>query len=413
MERFRFLYIVVLFSSVALIETSALANPCETPKVPNDVLACARIHHPDLKNAKLSAEQSRDLEGVAGQIPNPEVESSGVFGKTLGDQQSEIALSLTQALELGGKRAARVEEAEARTGQVTLEALAAEARVLQELATELHRLRQIRTEKESIKEALGTFDKLISQYKSRPRLTPEQEVSLSVFSISKSDYIAKQTVVDEEEREILLEIKIATGLDLADRPDLLPKLPEKWPELQGQTAESSPRFKLADASVKIAEGSLERARAESWPDLKLGPAMQLVQDGPTRSNLLGFTVSFPLPLWNINGAGRAAAHKGVMSAEIIRETVRTEENAKRSEHLTAFRAAVKALTDGMSLAELHKKHTRMESLSFQGLISGALVIEAHRQMIDFQKTRHELELKAVQALWAVYAADGRISKESL
>lgn len=398
------------------LAASALADPCQAPNSANDVLACAKLRHPELQNARLGTEQSQDLERVAGQIPNPELDSKAVFGKTLGDEQSDIEVSLTQTLELGGKRGDRVREAEAKTAQVALEAAVTEAKVIQELAVTLHRLRQISAEKEANQETLSTFNKLIGQYQSRPRLNPEQEVSLSVFRISKSDYIAKQTVLEEEERDLLLAVKIATGLELGSRPALLPKAPEKWPELgapQLQAAEQSPRFKLADASVKIAEAQLDLAKGSSWPDLKIGPALQFEQDGPTRSQLFGVTLSFALPLWNVNGAGRAAAYKGIALAESTRSVIRTEENAKALEHLTAYRAAVKALTEGLSLSELHKRHSRMESLSFQGLISGALVIEAHRQMIDFQKTRHELELKAIQKLWAIYAAEGRISKESL
>ena len=44
-----------------------------------------------------------------------------------------------------------------------------------------------------------------------------------------------------------------------------------------------------------------------------------------------------------------------------------------------------------------KKHLRVDSYFRQGLASGGLVIEAHRQMFEFMQSQHEHENAAIEA----------------
>ena len=62
---------------------------------------------------------------------------------------------------------------------------------------------------------------------------------------------------------------------------------------------------------------------------------------------------------------------------------------------------------------MEKKHKNMESLFERGLIQSSLIIEAHRQMADFTESVNEQELRAVEALWSIYALEGRIPQEGL
>jgi hypothetical protein len=62
---------------------------------------------------------------------------------------------------------------------------------------------------------------------------------------------------------------------------------------------------------------------------------------------------------------------------------------------------------------MEQKHHNMESLFERGLISASLIIEAHRQMSEVIGTYHAQELRAIEALWSVYAMDGVMPKEAL
>jgi cobalt-zinc-cadmium efflux system outer membrane protein len=59
------------------------------------------------------------------------------------------------------------------------------------------------------------------------------------------------------------------------------------------------------------------------------------------------------------------------------------------------------------------KHKNMEELFERGIVSAALIIEAHRLMAEFAAEQNEQELKAIEALWSIYALQGKILEERL
>ena len=42
-----------------------------------------------------------------------------------------------------------------------------------------------------------------------------------------------------------------------------------------------------------------------------------------------------------------------------------------------------------------------------------MVIESHRQLIEFAKTRYDFELDTVEALWNIYKINGTLFSEKL
>ena len=63
--------------------------------------------------------------------------------------------------------------------------------------------------------------------------------------------------------------------------------------------------------------------------------------------------------------------------------------------------------------KLEKKHRKIESLFKRGIISTSLVIESHRQLIEFFNTRFEFENGATEALWNIYKLNGEIENKKL
>jgi hypothetical protein len=57
---------------------------------------------------------------------------------------------------------------------------------------------------------------------------------------------------------------------------------------------------------------------------------------------------------------------------------------------------------------LSKKRKEIETLFNQGLLSGRVVVEIHRQISDFVKTQNEQELSAIIALIRYHALDGKL-----
>jgi len=93
----------------------------------------------------------------------------------------------------------------------------------------------------------------------------------------------------------------------------------------------------------------------------------------------------------------------------VRLRLRSERERERARYEKAV-AALRALGGRKALRD---KHEQVEDFFERGLISSSLVIEAHRQMLDFTRSRHEHELAAVTALWRIRAIDGTILGEKL
>ncbi len=388
---------------------------CPLPKTPMDIVRCAQENHPEVKRQRLFYEQAEALPDAAGQIANPELEAETAFGNSLGDQKIDGKVSLVQPLGLGGTRSARVKEAEARAKQSESDLKVVQADIKVETVLKLHRLRQLLKEKALLDETLETFTKLVSQHRSRPRLTPDQEVSLSVFEMAKSDAAMKRSTLVQEEEEIEHFFHVSTGNSLNEISKALPETPTDWPETQETPLKqlASPKLARMIADHEYALAELDSARAASWPELKVGPMLLFQSDGPFNYRSYGFQLNLEIPLFSLNGGGRAYAHKGVAATEGSMALLRKEENHERGEQLKVYRSAVAAMKEALTPVALSKKHRRLEELSFRGLVSSSLLIEAHRQLTELERSRNEKEFQALRALWKIYQIDGRVFEESL
>ncbi|MCC7442681.1 MAG: TolC family protein [Bdellovibrionales bacterium] len=365
-----------------------------------------------MRSARLALEKAETLKSAAGQWANPEIEAEAGFGDSLGDQQIDAQVALVQPIDIGGRRSARVQEAEAQEKQAKADVRAAEADAVIETVTRLHRVRQIDLEKALLEEAAGAFSKLVTQYRRRERLTPEQEVSLAVFEMAEADNRLKLSALIQEESAIEHFFHIATGHGLEEIRKALPERPKSWPDVTEKgDISASPTLARLHADRDLALAELESARAHSWPEIGIGPMIQLQADGPIHQQLYGLQLRFELPVFSWNGGGRAHAHKSLAVSENAIAVKRAEETHERAEQVTIYRSAVKALKDALPTALLEKRHAEIESLSVRGLVSASLAIEAHRQRAELEMTRNEREVTAIRALWTIHKLDGRIFEE--
>ena len=167
-------------------------------------------------------------------------------------------------------------------------------------------------------------------------------------------------------------------------------------------------IKLSEAELKNASAELELAQSESWPDLKIGPTIQSQTEGPFTYWTYGFNLTLPLPLFQINGGGRAVARASLMRAEQSLELKKRELSLEQKILLTQYQKSIKALKESVSFAEIERKHKIVERQFARGVISSSLVIEAHRQMVDFTKSQNEQEITALESLLRLRALEGSL-----
>lgn len=400
---------------LCLASSGAFAEPkCTSPSNYSDLIACAESRSPEVQSAQLEVERSKALIDAAGQWRNPELSAETFQGKVGGQNQGETDISLGVPIELGGKISARKDVARGGLSFSEAKLFEARAKVRSQVLLKLHRLRQVVHEQEIADEAIRTFTKLIGQYAKRPGLSPEQQISFSVYQLSKSEYELKRSSTAEEIVGLDAFFRLNLGVSSDQVRPVLPSSPKTWPKIgPAENSRPSPKQQILQAELDTAKAELSLAQSEAWPTLVVGPSMKMQTEAGQSNNLMGINVSLPLPLFNVNGGARAAASAGVKLNETRREFGLREQLLRREELRKIYEQSVQSMTTSLSHEDIEKRHHDAEKLFSKGVVPSALVIEAHRTSFELEKTRHERELRALEALLDLYAIDGTILEVNL
>ncbi|MBX3040296.1 MAG: TolC family protein [Bdellovibrionaceae bacterium] len=379
-----------------------------------DLLACVVEKSPEIENRQLEVETARAQIKAAGQWKNPELSAESFQGKIRGVEQTSTDISLGIPIEWGSKISARQAVAQGGADAAEARLSLARARVKAEAILKLHRLRQVLHEQEIAEEAIGTFTRLVEQYRKRPGLSPEQQTSLSVYQLAKGEYELQKSAAGDEVLAIETFFKLQMDLDLAKLKSYLPSSPQSWPSVKQEGGNlSSPSQKLLKADVDIARGELSAAQGEAWPTMMVGPSVQIQREGGQSNTIMGFNLSMPLPVFNLNGAGRATAAAGLKTAEAKARFGLKEQDLRKKELIEVYTQAVRSLSHGISHEEIEKRHHDLEKLFMRGVVPSALIIDAHRTSLDLEKTRHERELRALQSYLELATMADRLEDVSL
>lgn len=384
---------------------------CPLPKSAMDVVVCAMAESPMTKRARLATDQSKLLVDIAGQIPNPEIDIQSATGRKDGGDASSTDIGLLQPIEWGGRRSARISSAEAQVKILSAEQREVQADLVRETIRNLHRLRQVEIEKSLLKETVETLERIVSQQSSRPALTPDQQVTLTVYRMAFADAKIKQSETFEEERKLEHYFHVSTGHSLAELKPVLPAAPAEWPEIPKIAGESSPAIMKAMADRDFALARLSSEKSLVWPQLRLGPMAKLERNSVQNENLYGLRLTMDLPLFNQNSAGRAYANVAVAQSDTLIQLTRDEESHERAEQTKVYASAVEALKNSPSVDLILKDFNRSQGAVRRGLIAGSLLIELHRQRSELIHSRNGRELRAIEALWLIHKFDGRIFTE--
>lgn len=396
----------------------AAASPARAAEACNQsraaLLACIDQSSPELQGARLAVDRFRAQEGAAGQWINPSLGVNSIGGSVGGVRNRETDFNLSVPIELGGKVFARRGVARGQTagGEAALYGARVKLRVASLLY--LNRYRQALHEKEVTEEAVSSFARLIGQYSRRARLSPEQETSVAVYRMAKNEYQLRSTALSNELAELATFFRTNAGISESELAKLLPPSPETWPNLEGAgDFTKGPRIQALAADLQTAEAELAAARSLAWPTLAVGPSARLQTQGATSGTLWGFNVGVPLPLFNVNGAGQAAAAANVQLGQTVRDLGLTVERNERARAEQVYRQSVELVKASASHAELEATHRKIDQTFKGGLVPSALIIEAHRTYVELEKSRHERELNALRALFDIYSIDGTLLEKAL
>jgi hypothetical protein len=129
--------------------------------------------------------------------------------------------------------------------------------------------------------------------------------------------------------------------------------------------------------------------------------------------MYGIGLTLPFPVWNQNGYGKEGALKIQKANAISFENTKQEVSIESERLVNLYSKYKELLSQAPTQSEMELKHSRIDAQLIKGLVSSALVIEAHRSLLDVLKSRHETETNALETLWNIYRIEGSLQEITL
>lgn len=379
---------------IPLLLSSQSEAACPEPiKSGFEAYECILDQSPNMQAVRFRDEEVKALSNKAKQIPNPELDAGLEF---TGEKKTEV--SLLQPIELGGKRGARLERAQAEISLLSAKDLENRIEASNSALGLLIRIRQLKSESELVKDSLSILERVNQRLRSRPALSPEQKTALRLFSTFEKTLRFRQLNIENDFQKTSGFIEAALGRPIAKADRIAVGSFRKWPALDtsianGQTAS----FRVSLAELKLAESELSAAQSESWPDFRIGPSMEKQPDQSETS--WGVKLGVTLPLWNLNGAGRDLAKARLKSAESAIEATKRQHTSQFDVLQKQYAALTRVLAGTESVSEIVSSVKDSERLFERALISPASLIETYRSTFELIEEIHRNEIQAM-LIWS-------------
>lgn len=378
-----------------------------SPRTINELLDRAEEVSPEIQAAKARLEITKQSLVKAGEIPNPEVTIGNWKGRANSQTWKQTDVTITQPIELGGKRGSRIDVAESQIKEANFQLAALSAELRLKILFSVYRHRQLLEELDLLTEAKETFKRLVSNFKNRPQLSPEQSTTLFNFKLAERDYDLKLEETKSEMNNLSSEIKLLTGYESNQIEKALPVRAKKWPSFNTFHEINSPTLKVLSAQAEMSEKELQLAKADVWPTVNIGPSYTTQSQFGDQANILGVVVTFPIPVLNQNDGARAIAAKNISTSKKLIELEKSVQEVRRGNLLKTYVSSSRTLEEQADANELYSKHHEIEANFLKGLLTSPLVLESHRQMFENQRLYHDRELKTLDVYYQLVLLEGR------
>ena len=384
--------------------TPAAAQPAATPLTLADALTRAREASPALAAVRARIEGARAARLRAGRPLNPLVElrSENWASRAPGGLPLDVFATVTQTVELGGKRGARRGVAEAGVNS----AAATETLIWREIARAVtadylsalrarDQARALATHAESLAEATRVMGRRVA-------VGSAPEAELLKLRTEEARAVVDRTRAELAAARALATLGAALGADVTadalQRP-VVPAVPA-----DAALAASHPELLAAATAVDSARATLALERARGVPDVAVNAGVKRTSGFNTGVA----AVTVPIPLFDRNGVARALADGQVRAAEQEREA--TERRLRGV--LAASRAAATTLSG--RAAEAHQllvdpargARDAARAAFAAGAMDVLRLLDAERVFIDAALVTLELEIDAVAAVIEARLAAG-------
>ncbi len=383
----------------------------------SDAIASALQRNPSLRNAEFEIRAADARITQAGLRPNPELgvtlENFGGRGSLRGTDSLESTLTLSQVIELGGKRGRRVDVASFGRDTVSLERNAQQLDVLADVTRRFIDVAEQQQQLLLTRRATELTDKTLSAITQRVEAAraPEAEKSRATIALGRSrleEQQAVQTLLSAHRR--LAALWGSTDPRFGDaKADLFDLPPVANFEALMAKLKTNPDFLRFASEARLRDAEWQLAMAQAKSDVTVGGGFRRFEEtGDT-----GFVVNFSMPLPFAN------RNQGAISeAAIRREQVEVEEQAafittqanlfEFYQQLQLARTEVTGLRSQLiPQAEAALKQTR--DGYERGRFSYLELADAQRELLELQRT----SIAAAATYHRVLAEIERLTREPL
>ncbi|EKT4467139.1 TolC family protein [Pseudomonas putida] len=256
----------------------------------------------------------------AGLIPNPEL--SWEVEDTRRDT-STTTVTLSQALELGGKRGARIELASAGQSVAQLELERQRNGLRADVVQAFHAALRAQTALELAQQSQALTERGLQVVQGRIKAGQSSPVEATRAQVQLAQARAQVRRAESQRTVAYQALARLTGNPLApfDRLDASHLSPGPAPRAEvlldkiARTAE----WRLAEAQIQRGEAALGSEKAQRIPDLTVSLGSQYSREDRERVNVVG--LSMPLPLFDRNQGNVLAAARRADQARDLRNAV--------------------------------------------------------------------------------------------
>jgi outer membrane protein, heavy metal efflux system len=257
---------------------------------------------------------------------NPRLEGEGLTGRegngTLQNAR-KYAVKLSQDIPLGGKWRQRQQIAVAGLDRTTWDVQNAQRELVQEVKETFYRILFLEAKRAFADQALELAQQLLHLAAERYRVgeSPQLDVNLARVEVQN---------VQRQHLEVLSQLMQARAMlnRLLARPPDAPLLvsgtldapphPLDVESLRQQALQQRPDLRSRNAAVEVATGEVALARAQRVPDVEVAFIFEREETGADIRQTFGGGLAVPLPLWNRNTGGIAAAQARTRVAALER-----------------------------------------------------------------------------------------------
>lgn len=376
------------------LAASAAAQPSGGPVTLADALARARESSPVVAAAQARLEAARDAQPRAGRLLNPLVElrSENWASGAPGGLPLDVFATVTQTVELGGKRDAR--RAVAGAAYETAAATAAIAWRDVALAVTTDYLAAVRAAEHAraLTEHAASLTEAVRVMGRRVDVGAAPEADLLKLRTEEARVVMDRTRAEVALARALAVLGARIGVDVAPSQLQRPAVPMA---AEPVVSPAHPEVRAADSALAAARATSRAERARRMPDLGVNAGVKRTSGFNT--GVAAFTM--PIPIFDTNGVARAIAEGQVRAAEQERMAVERRLRGTLTAATTAARALRTQAADAERTLVVPARGARDAARA--AFATGALdvmrLVDAERVVIDAERVAIDIEIDAVAA----------------